>query len=86
MDAMEKTVLVTGGSGFLGGWTLVALLRRGYRVRTTLRDLPREPEVRAAVGSQVDPGDRLEVLAANLLGDEGWEVSFGVCDYLLPVI
>ena len=29
MDA-EQTVLVTGGSGFLGGWCLVELLQRGY--------------------------------------------------------
>ena len=33
-----KTVLVTGGSGFLGGWCLVELLNRGYRVRTTVRN------------------------------------------------
>ncbi len=44
-----QTVLVTGGSGFLGGWCLVELLRRGYRVRTTVRDLAREAEVRAAL-------------------------------------
>ena len=26
-----KTVLVTGGSGFLGGWCLAELLRRGWK-------------------------------------------------------
>ena len=35
----RETVLVTGGSGFLGGWCLVELLRRGYTARTTLRVL-----------------------------------------------
>ena len=25
-----QTVLVTGGSGFLGGWCVIELLRRGY--------------------------------------------------------
>ena len=58
-----KTVLVTGGSGFLGGWCVIELLRRGYGVRTTVRSPSREPEVRATVGSEVDPGDRLTVLA-----------------------
>lgn len=80
-----KTVLVTGGSGFLGGWCLVELLRGDYRVRTTVRDLGREAEVRAGVGSQVDPGDRLTVLAADLTSDDGWEQAVQGCDYVLHV-
>ena len=50
-----KTVLVTGGSGFLAGWCIVDLLGRGYRVRTTVRNPSRERDVHAAVESQVDP-------------------------------
>lgn len=84
MAAQPKTVLVTGGSGFLGGWCVVELLRRGYRVRTTVRDLSREPEVRAAVGSEVAVDD-LQVLAADLLADEGWEAAVQGCDYVLHV-
>ncbi len=80
-----KTVLVTGGSGYLGGWCVVELLRRGYRVRTTVRDLAREAEVRAAVGAQVEAGDRLTVLAADLLADAGWADAVSGCDYVLHV-
>jgi dihydroflavonol-4-reductase len=80
-----KTVLVTGGSGFLGGWCIVELLRRGYRVRTTVRDLSREAEVRAAIASEVDPGDSLAVLKADLNGDEGWDGAVEGCDYVLHV-
>ena len=51
-EASGQTVLVhSGGSGFLGGWCVIELLRRGYDVRTTVRSLAREPQVRAAVGS-----------------------------------
>jgi nucleoside-diphosphate-sugar epimerase len=78
-------VLVTGGSGFLGGWCLVELLRRGYRVRTTVRDGSREAEVRARIAPLVDPGDRLSVHVANLLGDEGWGEAVVGCDYVLHV-
>jgi dihydroflavonol-4-reductase len=85
LQAEEKTVLVTGGSGFLGGWCLVELLRRGYRVRTTVRDLAREGEVRARVGSQLDAGDRLSFSAADLGGDDGWEQAVDGCDYVLHV-
>jgi dihydroflavonol-4-reductase len=81
----EQTVLVTGGTGFLGGWCLVELLRRGYRARTTVRSLAREAEVRASVGSQVDVGDQLTVLAADLTNDEGWTEAIAGCDYVLHV-
>jgi dihydroflavonol-4-reductase len=86
MAAEENTtVLVTGGSGFLGGWCLIELLRRGHRVRTTVRDLAREPEVREAIGSEVEPGDRLEFLAADLNADDGWEEAARGCEYVLHV-
>jgi dihydroflavonol-4-reductase len=80
-----KTVLVTGGSGFLGGWCVVELLRRGYRVRTTVRDLARETEVRAKVAAQVDAADRLSVCVADLESDEGWQPAVAGCDYVLHV-
>ena len=81
----ERTVLVTGGSGFLGGWCAVELLRRGYRVRTTVRDMAREAEVRAAVASPLDAGERLAVSAADLREDAGWEEAVAGCDFVLHV-
>ena len=80
-----KTVLVTGGSGFLGGWCLVELLRRDYVVRTTVRNLSKESEVRARLEPLVDAGDRLTVLAADLRSDDGWEQAVQGCDYVLHV-
>ena len=80
-----QTVLVTGGSGFLGGWCLVELLKRGYRARTTVRDLAREQEVRTAVGSQVQADDRLSFFVADLNGDAGWQEAVAGCDYVLHV-
>jgi dihydroflavonol-4-reductase len=84
-QAEMKTVLVTGGSGYLGGWCLVELLRRGYRVRTTVRDAVLEPEIRARLEPEVDAGDRLSVLAADLRSDDGWEEAARGCDYVLHV-
>jgi nucleoside-diphosphate-sugar epimerase len=54
-------------------------------VRATVRDLAREPEVRAAIGTQVDPGERLEFVAADLGEDAGWEAAVAGCGHVLHV-
>lgn len=80
------TVLVTGGTGFLGGWCGVELLRRGYTVRMTVRDLRRAEDVRAAVAAAgVDGAERLSILAADLSADEGWAEAVAGCDYVLHI-
>jgi dihydroflavonol-4-reductase len=84
-EGTGKSVLVTGGSGYLGGWCIAELLERGYDVRTTVRDLAREQQVRDSVASRVDPGDRLTVLAADLTRDDGWADAVAGCDYVLHV-
>jgi dihydroflavonol-4-reductase len=84
-DGDGKTVLVTGGSGYLGGWCIVELLRRGYRVRTTVRNASREHEVHAAVDSEVDSHHNLTVHQADLLSDDHWDHVIDGCDYVLHV-
>jgi nucleoside-diphosphate-sugar epimerase len=84
-QAETKTVLVSGGSGFLGGWCLVELLRRGYRVRTTIRDIAQESEIRARLEPEVAVGEGLSVLAADLRSDDGWAQAADGCDYILHV-
>jgi nucleoside-diphosphate-sugar epimerase len=80
------TVLVTGGTGFLGGWCVAELLRRGYDVRTTVRDLAREPAVRATVEQAgIDAGDRLTVAQADLGADAGWADAVAGCSHVLHV-
>jgi nucleoside-diphosphate-sugar epimerase len=82
----EATTLVTGGTGFLGGWCVAQALERGHDVRTTVRDLKREASVRQAVAKAgVDPGDRLSVVAADLTSDDGWAEAVAGCQYVLHV-
>ncbi|QXE36155.1 NAD-dependent epimerase/dehydratase family protein [Streptomyces sp. GMY02] len=82
---MPETVLVTGGSGYVAGWCVVELLRRGYRVRTTVRSRAKEQAVSDAVATQVDADGRLEFAVADLTADEGWEVAVKDVDYILHV-
>ncbi|HEY7284489.1 MAG TPA: aldehyde reductase [Vicinamibacterales bacterium] len=81
-----STVLVTGGSGFVGSHVILQLLRDGHTVRTTVRSLAREPGVRAAVESAgADSMDSLSFFAADLGRDAGWDDAVAGCDYVLHV-
>jgi nucleoside-diphosphate-sugar epimerase len=64
---------------------MVELLGQGYEVRTTVRDLGREAEVRGAVEAGGQAGEKIAVLAADLTGDDGWEEAVAGCDYVLHV-
>ena len=85
MDTDSQRVLVTGGTGFLGGWAIADLLEHGYRVRTTVRSASREQAVRDAVGRVTTADDRLEFAVAELTDPVGWEEAVAGCDYVLHV-
>jgi len=81
-----ELVLVTGGSGFLGAHCILALLKAGYRVRTTVRSSMREADVLAMLkAGGVEPGDRLSFAMADLTSDAGWPQAVAGCDYVVHV-
>src|ERR1700746_1012493 len=81
-----NTILVTGGSGFIGCHCILQLLAAGYRVKTTVRDLKRESDVRTMLkAGGVEPGDQLSFGAAELEKDAGWSGAVAGCDYVLHV-
>jgi len=81
-----STILVTGGSGFLGSHCILQLLAAGQRVRTTVRSLKREGDVRAMLQEGgAEPGDRLSFIAADLEDDAGWSEAVAGCDSVLHV-
>lgn len=82
---MADLVLVTGGSGYIAGWCIAELLRGGYDVRTTVRDLAKEQVVSEAVASTVDPAGRLSFAVADLTADAGWDAALKGVDHVLHV-
>ena len=81
-----ELVLVTGGSGFVGAHCILKLLEAGYRVRTTVRSLDREPGVRAMLADAgAQTGAALSFAAADLTNDAGWPDAVAGCDFVLHV-
>jgi nucleoside-diphosphate-sugar epimerase len=77
---------VTGGSGFIGSHCILQLLATGHHVRTTVRNLKREGEVRAMLKQGgAKPGDRLSFFATDLENDAGWPQAVAGCEYVLHV-
>jgi nucleoside-diphosphate-sugar epimerase len=86
-DSQQKgLVLVTGGSGFIGVHCILQLLETGYRVRTTVRSLSREADVRKMLKTGgVEAGEALSFFAADLNAEAGWQEAVSGCDYVLHV-
>jgi nucleoside-diphosphate-sugar epimerase len=81
-----ETVLVTGGSGFVGAHCILQLLDAGYTVRTTVRSLTRETEVREMLtAGGAKSLKKLSFVAADLLSDDGWAAAVAGCTYVLHV-
>jgi len=82
----EDLVLVTGGSGFVAIHCIDQLLRAGYNVRTTVRSLKREPDVREALKNAGTPRQQaLTFTEADLSRDNGWPEAVAGCRFVLHV-
>jgi nucleoside-diphosphate-sugar epimerase len=84
----SNRVLVTGATGFIALHCIQQLLDAGYSVRGTARSARRGDAVRDVLRPHLaDPTrlDGLEVVAADLERDEGWDAAASGCRYVLHV-
>lgn len=79
---MSRTVLVSGGSGYIAGFIIRQLLAEGWTVHTTVRDLKREAELRPLLGATPET---LRFFAADLTADAGWAEAMAGCSHVLHV-
>jgi len=81
-----KTVLVTGGSGFVGIHSIFQLLNQGYKVHTTIRSLAKKDHI---IQTLKDAGitdiSGLHFFEADLTADQGWDEALAQVDYVLHV-
>ncbi|MBP7556373.1 MAG: SDR family NAD(P)-dependent oxidoreductase [Chitinophagaceae bacterium] len=64
---MDKKILVTGGTGFLGSYILKALIEKGYQVRALCRSNKRPFYIPASILEKVEwiEGDVLDVVSLD---------------------
>jgi nucleoside-diphosphate-sugar epimerase len=80
---MANTILVTGGTGYIGGEVIDLLLGQGKTVHTTVRNTAKsEARLRER---WPDAGERLKVFQADLENDAGWAESCAGCDAVAHV-
>ena len=82
---MNKKVLLTGISGYIGNHCAVELLKNGYSVRGSLRSLSKKEKVIEAITKEIDPNDNLEFCELDLLEDKGWDKAMEGCEFVLHV-
>lgn len=83
---MKETVLVTGGTGFVGIHIILQLMQQGYSVRTTVRSLTSTDKIIDTLNLHgVTSFDNISFFEADLLKDDNWSDIMEGCDYVLSV-
>ncbi len=80
-----KTILVTGGSSFIGKHCIAELIKSNYQVRTTIRDINRSDEIKLEIEKFLKKKVSLDFYQTDLNTDEGWNDSIKGCDAILHV-
>jgi nucleoside-diphosphate-sugar epimerase len=84
---MNKTIAVTGGTGYIAGFVIAEFLNHGYSVRASVRSLSKLESLKEQLSGFVATGglDRLSGFEADLTSENGWERGFSGADGIIHV-
>lgn len=80
-----KKVLLTGITGYIGNHCALELLKAGYAVKGSVRDMSKAETIKEMLSKEIDADGKLEFCVLDLLKDEGWQEAMQGCEYVLHV-
>ena len=84
MGNKNEKVLVTGASGFIALHCISELLKQGYYVKGSLRDISKEQKIKEYFVHDYEELN-LEFCELDLLNDKGWDVAASDCEYIMHI-
>lgn len=84
--ASKIQVTVTGGSGYIASHSIIKLIQAGYGVKATLRNMEREPSLRAVIEKNCNTKNYdLTCIEATLTSDKNWDEAVKGSTYVLHI-
>ena len=80
-----KDILVTGATSYIGKHCIAVLIEKGYKVRTTIRDIKKADQVKSDLKKYLEKEIDLEFHEADLLKEDGWFDAIKGCDAIIHV-
>jgi dihydroflavonol-4-reductase len=81
---MQKRVLITGITGYIGKHVAAELLKQNYEVVGTIRSLAKAEKTRDALAA-IPGAAGVTFVEADLLSDKGWDQAVEGCDYVMHI-
>lgn len=77
---MQQTILITGGTGYIGSWVVKGLLEHGDTVRLAVRDKNKKEKYDNLVDLAQNTKGKLEIWEADLLREGSFDEAVQGCD------
>lgn len=82
---MAKTIMVTGGTGYIGSWVTKYLLEKGYKVRLTARNKSNKSKFEHLLKIAEENEGVLDIWEADLLKEGSFDEAARACDAIMHI-
>ena len=76
-------ILVTGATSYIGKHCIAVLAEKGYKVRTTIRDIKKADQVKFDLEDYLGKTIDLEFHETDLMKEDGWFDAIKGCDAII---